>query len=712
MAADLLSLVKLVPPGEFGADIVVGSAQRFGVPMGFGGPHAAFFATHEKYKRAMPGRIVGVSVDTEGNSALRLALQTREQHIRREKATSNICTAQVLLAVVAAMYAVYHGPDGLTAIATRIERLLSLFVHGLKRGGLKVNDNSWFDTITIKVSGEATSIIEMAAIEGFNLRFIDKNHIGVSFDETTDLKDVIALLKILVTPKISIHNMIELEQGMSDGIPKTLRRQTDILSPHIFGVYKSETEMLRYLRRLEVKDITLNQSMIPLGSCTMKLNATAEMIPITWSGFARIHPYVPLDQASGYMELIDDLEKMLCKITGFSAVSLQPNAGSQGEYAGLLAIRSYHESKGESSRDICLIPSSAHGTNPASAVLAGLTVVVIACDTDGNIDIPDLKSKVETYKARLAALMITYPSTHGVFEESIIEVCKMIHDAGGQVYLDGANLNALLGVSLPGKFGPDVAHMNLHKTFCIPHGGGGPGVGPIGVREHLAEHLPGHPLASDHSKVGAVAAAPWGSAGILPISWAYIAMMGSEGLKKATKTAILNANYVAHKLAPYYSVLYRGKNGWVAHECIIDVRPFKNSADISVDDICKRLMDYGFHAPTMSFPVAGTLMIEPTESESKSELDRFCAAMISIREEIKKIESDVWGREDNPLKNAPHTALQVSASEWSHEYSRETAAFPVSALKSQKYWPPVSRIDHVYGDRNLVCSCPPLSAYL
>ncbi|PPR21226.1 MAG: Glycine dehydrogenase (decarboxylating) [Alphaproteobacteria bacterium MarineAlpha10_Bin2] len=710
VAADLLALVCLTPPGAFGADIVVGSAQRFGVPMGFGGPHAAFFATHDKYRRAMPGRIVGVSVDKDGRPALRLALQTREQHIRREKATSNICTAQVLLAVIAAMYAVYHGPDGLGIIAARVHRLTSILAAGLDQIGIAVVNKSWFDTLTVDLSDQADAVLARAAEEGINLRRMDGDRLGISLDETTLPEDVDALIGIFSTDGQPAASVADLEGAAASGVPEEFRRRSEILTHPQFNTQRSESEMLRYLHRLEGKDITLNHSMIPLGSCTMKLNATAEMIPITWPGFGRIHPFAPLDQVPGYIEMIEGLERMLCDVTGFAAVSLQPNAGSQGEYAGLLAIRDYHAANGEGDRDICLIPSSAHGTNPASAVMAGLKVVVVACDDKGNVDVTDLSAKVAEHRDRLAALMVTYPSTHGVFETAIVDICEIIHAAGGQVYLDGANLNALLGVSLPGAFGPDVAHMNLHKTFCIPHGGGGPGVGPIGVRAHLAPHLPGHPLAASTDS-GPVSAAPWGSAGILPISWAYIAMMGRAGLKKATQTAILNANYLARKLSPYYPVLYRGENGWVAHECIIDLRPLKESSGVTVDDVAKRLMDYGFHAPTMSFPVAGTLMIEPTESEPRAELDRFAEAMIAIRGEIKRIEDGEWTLEDNPLHGAPHTLEEVVASDWSHAYSREEAAFPVDSLRDGKYWPPVGRIDQVYGDRNLICACPPLEAY-
>ena len=677
VAADLLSLVLLVPPGEFGADIVVGSAQRFGVPMGFGGPHAAFFATHDKYKRSMPGRIVGVSVDSSGQTALRLALQTREQHIRREKATSNICTAQVLLAVIAAMYAIYHGPVGLRKIAERVNILSSIFVVGLNKIGVDVITKNWFDTVTVECSGDVDKILELALKQGINLRKNSSSTIGISFDETTDPSDIEKLLMVFSGGTTSEWSIEELQKKVCFEVPRQLQRESPILQHALFNTQHSETQMLRYMRGLELKDIALNQSMIPLGSCTMKLNSTAEMIPVTWPGFANIHPFTPSEQVVGYMEMIDGLERMLCEVTGFSVVSLQPNAGSQGEYAGLLAIRGFHSANGETDRDICLIPNSAHGTNPASAVMAGLKVIVVDCDENGNVDLSDLKSKVRKYNSRLAALMVTYPSTHGVFEEAIVDICEIVHSVGGQVYLDGANLNALLGVSLPGQFGPDVAHMNLHKTFCIPHGGGGPGVGPIGARKHLAPYLPSHPLAESVG-VGPVSAAPWGSAGILPISWAYIAMMGAEGLKKATQVAILNANYIAKKLSSHYPVLYKGQNGCVAHECIIDVRPLKDSVGISVEDIAKRLMDYGFHAPTMSFPVIGTLMIEPTESEPKSEIDRFCDAMIAIRGEIHRIEKGEWQIDDNPLSCAPHTLSEVAGDKWQHKYTREEAAFPMT----------------------------------
>ncbi len=708
VAADLLALTILAPPGEWGADVVVGSAQRFGVPLGFGGPHAAYLATRETYKRAVPGRIVGVSVDGRGRPALRLALQTREQHIRRDKATSNICTAQVLLAVMAAMYAVYHGPERLRTIAERIHRLTTILAAGLRRVGMAPLNATWFDTLTIGVGkGGAAEVHRRARALGMNLREVDDETVAVSLDETATRDDVESLWRVLAGEAGENLAVSALDQDARSPLPVDRRRKTSFLTHPVFNRYHSETEMLRYLRRLQEKDVALDRSMIPLGSCTMKLNATTEMLPITWPGFAELHPFVPLDQAQGYMRLVSDLEDMLCRITGFEAVSLQPNAGSQGEFAGLQAIRRYHASRGEEDRRVCLIPSSAHGTNPASAVMAGFEVVVVACDEAGNIDVGDLAAKAKAHSDRLAALMVTYPSTHGVFEEAITEICDIIHRHGGQVYMDGANLNALVGIARPGRFGPDVAHLNLHKTFCIPHGGGGPGVGPIAVREHLRPYLPGHfrlPGSGPHA--GAVAAAPWGSAAILPISWAYIALMGGEGLRRASQVAILNANYVARRLAPHYPVLYTGPGGMVAHECIIDLRPLKESAGVTVEDVAKRLMDYGFHAPTMSWPVAGTLMIEPTESESKDELDRFCEAMISIRGEIARIERGEWGREDNPLKNAPHTLDDIVEEPWTRPYSREEAAFPLPRLREAKYWPPVNRIDQAFGDRHLVVTCP------
>ncbi len=708
VSTDLLALTLLKPPGEWGADIAVGTAQRFGVPLGFGGPHAAFFATSDAHKRAIPGRLVGVSVDSAGRPALRLALQTREQHIRREKATSNICTAQVLLAVMAGLYAVYHGPDRLRTIAQRVHRLTAILASGLKKAGVEVENETFFDTLTVRVD-DADAAHSRAHAAGYNLRPIDKDRIGISFDERCMRKDVEALWHILGATGTDVD---ELDGSVPLGLPTALIRESDYLTHPSFHQYHSETEMLRYLRRLQQKDIALDRSMIPLGSCTMKLNATTEMIPVTWPQFADIHPLAPLNQTPGYRRLTEELEEMLCKITGFEAVSLQPNAGSQGEYAGLLAIRRYHASRGEPERDICLIPSSAHGTNPASAVMAGMRVIVIGCDENGNIDVGDLESKASAHALELAALMVTYPSTHGVFEESVIDICETVHRHGGQVYMDGANLNALVGLSRPGQFGPDVAHLNLHKTFCIPHGGGGPGVGPIGVRTHLKPFLPGHRhLADPARKSHPVSAAPWGSAGILPISWAYITLMGGDGLKRATEIAILNANYMAFRLKPHFPVLYKGAGGFVAHECIIDVRSLKDSAGINVEDIAKRLMDFGIHAPTMSWPVAGTLMIEPTESESKEELDRFCDAMITIREEVRAIERGEYDDKNNPLVNAPHTVNDV-VGDWERPYSREQAAYPAAAPREDKYWPPVNRIDQVHGDRHLVCSCPPLETYL
>ena len=713
VAADLLSLVLLTPPGEFGADIAVGSSQRFGVPLGYGGPHAAYFATHEKYRRAMPGRIVGVSVDSRGRQALRLALQTREQHIRREKATSNICTAQVLLGVIAGMYAVYHGPEGLARIARRVHRLTAILAAGLGRLGFAVENESFFDTLTVSAPGAACAILKRAADAGYNLRPIDADRLGIACDETTARADIEAVWRAFAGGDPGF-DAGALDGEAADGLPAALVRETPILEHPVFKSYHAETELLRYMRRLEGRDLTLNQAMIPLGSCTMKLNATAEMMPITWPGFGAIHPFAPAEQAAGYRALVAGLERMLSQVTGFAAVSLQPNAGSQGEYAGLLVIRRYHESRGEGRRNVCLIPSSAHGTNPASAVMAGMSVQVVACDEEGNVDLADLRARAEEHADDLAALMITYPSTHGVFEESIVEICETIHGKGGQVYMDGANLNALLGLSLPGRFGPDVAHLNLHKTFCIPHGGGGPGVGPIGVAAHLAPFLPGHPLvpeAGPEGGIGPVSAAPWGSAGILPISWAYIAMMGRSGLTRASQVAILSANYIARRLAEHYPVLYTAPGGLVAHECIVELRHLKKSAGVEVDDVAKRLMDYGFHAPTMSFPVAGTLMIEPTESESKEELDRFCDAMIAIRREIAAIEEGRADAADNPLKNAPHTMDDIADAAWARGYSRAEAVFPAEGLRQAKYWPPVNRIDQVHGDRNLICACPPLESY-
>jgi len=715
VASDLLALCLLTSPGSMGADVVLGSAQRFGVPMGYGGPHAAFFATRDAYKRQTPGRIIGVSIDAEGNPALRMALQTREQHIRREKATSNICTAQVLLAVIAGCYAVYHGPDRLRTIAARVHRITRVCAAGLRGADIEVAVEQYFDTLTVRMPGAARAAVARALDAGFNLRPIDDDCFGLSFDETSTADGVARLLAVLV-PSAAMPSVAELDASVEAALPAELLRQDDYLTHPVFHAHRSETEMLRYLRQLAAKDIALDRSMIPLGSCTMKLNATAEMIPVTWPEFGGMHPFAPVEQAEGYRELTTDLEAMLCEITGFDAVSLQPNAGSQGEYAGLLCIRRYHRSRGDEGRNVCLIPASAHGTNPASAIMAGMRVVLVACDSDGNVDLDDLRAKASEHAATLGALMITYPSTHGVFEEAFVEICEVMHEHGGQVYMDGANLNAMVGLCQPGQIGADVAHLNLHKTFCIPHGGGGPGVGPIGVGAHLAPFLPDHPVvagvnpaASPEGTVGAVAAAPWGSASILPISWAYIAMMGSPGLKRATGVAILNANYIAKRLDPHYPVLYTGKNGRVAHECIVDLRPIKEACGISVDDVAKRLADYGFHAPTMSFPVPGTLMIEPTESEPKVELDRFCDAMISIRQEIAEVESGEADPKVNVLTMSPHTHRLAAAADWDRPYSREQALFPAGA--ADKYWPPVARVDNVYGDRNLSCACPPIEAY-
>ena len=707
VAADLLALTLLSPPGEFGADVAIGSAQRFGVPLGFGGPHAAYFSTRDSFKRDMPGRLVGVSVDRHGKSALRLAMQTREQHIRREKATSNICTAQVLLANIASMYAVYHGPAGLTQIARRIHHLTAILARGLMQLGVRVEQQSFFDTLTLATGSATGQLHDKARAAGINLREIDDQRVGISLDETTRQADVEALWSVFQTGESSVVFQA-LADDVAEQLPEALLRQSAILQHPVFNRYHSETELMRYLRRLADKDLALDRTMIPLGSCTMKLNAASEMIPVTWAEFGQLHPFAPAAQSQGYQLLTDELESMLCAATGYDSVSLQPNAGSQGEYAGLLAIRAYHQSRGEAHRDICLIPSSAHGTNPATAHMAGMRVVVTACDARGNVDIEDLRAKAIEHGNKLAALMITYPSTHGVFEEGIREICAIVHDQGGQVYIDGANMNAMVGLCAPGKFGGDVSHLNLHKTFCIPHGGGGPGVGPIGVKAHLAPFLPGH--AALERKQGAVCAAPFGSASILPITWMYIRMMGGEGLKRASQVAILNANYIARRLEQHYPVLYAGSNGLVAHECILDVRPLKETSGISVDDVAKRLIDYGFHAPTMSFPVAGTLMIEPTESESMEELDRFCNAMIQIREEIRAVEEGHMDRDDNPLKNAPHTAAEMVA-EWTHGYSREQAVYPLPTLLENKYWPPVGRVDNVFGDRNLVCACPSIEAY-
>ncbi|MBI3441007.1 MAG: aminomethyl-transferring glycine dehydrogenase [Proteobacteria bacterium] len=713
VVADLLALTLLKPPGEWGADIVLGSAQRFGVPLGYGGPHAAFFAAREEYKRSLPGRIVGVSVDSKGKPAYRLALQTREQHIRREKATSNICTAQALLANIAAFYAVYHGPDGLKTIATRIHRLTTVLAAGLLKLGFDIDNAAGFDTLTIDTGSRAQDILGRARRHDINLRDFGDGRLGVSLDEKSTRDEVVTLWQIFSGQSAFGFNVETLNETTYDRIPPQLRRSSAYLIHPTFHLYRSETEMLRWLRHLEHKDISLNRSMISLGSCTMKLNATAEMIPISWPEFCDLHPFAPLDQAAGYQLMLKDLEEKLSSLTGFAAVSLQPNAGAQGEYTGLLVISAYHASRGEAHRNICLIPSSAHGTNPASAVMAGLQVVVVACDASGNIDLADLRAKTKEHQHNLAALMVTYPSTHGVFEEEIREICRVIHEGGGQVYMDGANFNALVGLACPGHFGADVMHMNLHKTFCIPHGGGGPGMGPIGVAEHLAAFLPGHPLTQTGGEraIGPVSAAPYGSASILPISWVYISLMGTEGLKRASQVAILNANYIAKRLSAHYATLYKGKNGFVAHECILDTRPFKDSADVSVDDIAKRLMDFGFHAPTMSFPVPGTLMIEPTESESKAELDRFIEALIVIREEIIQLEKGQWPQNNNPLHLAPHTLADLTAEEWTRPYPRHTGAFPAAHLLADKFWPPVNRIDHVAGDRHLICTCPPMEAY-
>jgi glycine dehydrogenase len=715
VAADLLSLALLSPPGEWGADIVVGNTQRFGVPLGYGGPHAGFLATRDEYKRQIPGRIIGVSRDADGAPALRMALQTREQHIRREKATSNICTAQVLLAVVASMYAVYHGPDGIERIARRVHQLTAALAEGIRRLGLRVVHEDYFDTVRIDLgAANAQDVIARAAESGVNLRRLGDHEIGVSLDETTSSADVVDLLKLFNGSSATDTNFDDLLAGSDPRYDERFRRTSAFLTHPVFNRYHSETELLRYIYRLQARDLSLVHSMIPLGSCTMKLNATAEMMPITWPLFNKIHPFAPVDQTAGYAQLFRELEADLAEITGFTAVSLQPNAGSQGEYSGLLAIAAYHESRGEAHRKICLIPQSAHGTNPASAVMAGMTVVVVKTDPSGNIDVADLREKAEAHRADLAALMVTYPSTHGVFEETISDICAIVHANGGQVYMDGANMNAMVGLCRPGDVGADVCHLNLHKTFCIPHGGGGPGMGPIGVAPHLAPFLPGHPVIDQPGRetVGAVAEAPWGSASILPISYAYIRMMGPDGLVEATKVAILNANYMAKRLEPYYPVLYRGQNGTVAHECIIDTRVVKATSGVDVEDIAKRLMDYGFHAPTVSFPVAGTMMIEPTESESKAELDRFCDAMIAIREEIRAIETGAADRGDNLLKNAPHTAARITADEWTHPYPRSQAAYPAPWVRESKFWPATARIESAYGDRNLVCSCPPTDSYV
>ncbi|HEX2253420.1 MAG TPA: aminomethyl-transferring glycine dehydrogenase [Thermoanaerobaculia bacterium] len=727
VAADLLSLVLLRSPGEMGADVAVGSAQRFGVPLGYGGPHAAFLATREEHKRRIPGRIIGVSQDAHGNPALRMALQTREQHIRREKATSNICTAQVLLAVMAGFYGVYHGPRGLTAIAERIHALAATFAAGLRRLGFGLGGDAFFDTLRVPVgpgfdAAAAGELAAAAAAEGIDLRRFDDGSLGVAFDEAKSAADVEDLLRLFagfapggegggggepLTPE-ALAAEAELE------IPAPHRRTSEFLTHPVFHRFHKEHEMLRYIKRLEARDLSLTHSMIPLGSCTMKLNATAEMVPLSWPGWAGLHPFVPVEQTAGYQELFRTLERWLEQITGFAATSLQPNAGSQGEYTGLLVIRAWHRDRGDDQRDVCLIPVSAHGTNPASAVMAGLKVVVVGCDENGNIDLADLEAKAAQHADRLAALMVTYPSTHGVFEEKIRDICEIVHRHGGQVYLDGANMNAQVGLCRPADYGADVCHLNLHKTFCIPHGGGGPGMGPICVKEHLAPYLPGHPVVrvGGEKAIGPVAAAPWGSPSILTISWAYIAMMGAEGLTRASQVAILNANYMAKRLSGHFDVLFAGRNGRVAHEFILDLRPFKTSAGIEAEDVAKRLMDYGFHAPTMSWPVAGTLMVEPTESESKAELDRLCDALIAIREEIRAIEEGRADRHDNALKHAPHTAHAVTSDAWDHAYSREQAAWPAPWLREGKFWPAVGRVDNAYGDRNLICQCPPLESYV
>jgi glycine dehydrogenase len=708
MAADILSLVLLESPGSLGADVAIGTTQRFGVPLGFGGPHAGYMATREAYKRNLPGRLVGLSQDANGDPAYRLALQTREQHIRREKATSNICTAQVLLAVIAGMYAVYHGPKGLQRIAQRVHLLTCVLAEGLRLNQMKPTNKHWFDTLTLNTGNRTEEIIAAAEGQEINLRQIDGEHIGLSIDETTSGDDVMILWDIILGEHSL--NLDSLAAEVAGSLPDDLIRTDGFLTHPTFNSYHSETEMLRYLRRLADKDIALDRAMIPLGSCTMKLNATAEMLPITWPEFSNMHPFVPADQAGGYRLMIDQLESMLCAATGYDAMSLQPNAGSQGEYAGLLAIRGFHESRGEPHRTMCLIPSSAHGTNPASAQMCGMKVVLVQCDDQGNVDIGDLREKAAAHSENLAAIMVTYPSTHGVFEEGIKDICQIVHDHGGQVYIDGANLNAMVGVCQPGKFGGDVSHLNLHKTFCIPHGGGGPGVGPIGVGEHLVPFLPKEFEGGE--RCGAqVSAAPFGSASILPITWMYIRMMGRVGLKQATEVAILNANYIASRLQEHYQVLYTGTNGRVAHECILDVRPIKDDVGITVDDIAKRLIDFGFHAPTMSFPVSGTLMIEPTESESKAELDRFCDAMIAIKHEVNQVANGEYQLDDNPLVSAPHTAAIVAADKWTRAYSRSQAAYPLDSLRDSKYWPPVGRLDNVFGDRNLICSCPSMSDY-
>ncbi|MFF7779982.1 aminomethyl-transferring glycine dehydrogenase [Streptomyces tanashiensis] len=709
VAADLLALTLLTSPGELGADIAVGTTQRFGVPMGFGGPHAGYMAVQDKHARSLPGRLVGVSVDADGNRAYRLALQTREQHIRREKATSNICTAQVLLAVMAGMYAVYHGPDGLRQIAERTHRYATVLAAGLTAGGVEVVHGSYFDTLTVRVPGKADETVAAAREAGVNLHRVDADLVSISCDETTGRAQLAAVWGAFgVTADVEA-----LDAAVEDTLPAGLLRSDAYLTHPVFHAHRSETSMLRYLRKLADRDYALDRGMIPLGSCTMKLNATTEMEAVTWPEFGQMHPFAPVEQAQGYVTLITELEERLAEVTGYDKVSIQPNAGSQGELAGLLAVRAYHRANGDEQRTVCLIPSSAHGTNAASAVMAGMKVVVVKTADDGEVDVEDLRAKIAQYRDELSVLMITYPSTHGVFEEHVADICAEVHEAGGQVYVDGANLNALVGLAKPGHFGGDVSHLNLHKTFCIPHGGGGPGVGPVGVRAHLAPYLPNHPLqptAGPETGVGPISAAPWGSAGILPISWSYVRLMGGEGLKRATQVAVLAANYIAKRLEPHFPVLYTGPAGLVAHECIVDLRPLSKETGVTVDDIAKRLIDYGFHAPTMSFPVAGTLMIEPTESEDLTELDRFCDTMIAIRGEIEKVASGQWPGDDNPLHNAPHTAAALGG-EWNHPYTRDEAVFPAGVSAADKYWPPVRRIDGAFGDRNLVCSCPPMDEY-
>ena len=718
VAADILSLALITPPGEAGADIVIGSSQRFGVPLGYGGPHAAFFATRAAYARSLPGRIIGVSVDRRGDPALRMALQTREQHIRRDKATSNICTAQVLLAIIAGFYAIYHGARGLRSIAGRIHRLSQTLALGLNRLGYQIATDAFFDTLTVKTPGRARRLAAKAVEGEINLRVVDRDTLGIAFDETTSRQELRRLFAVFDSSAAQKLDLSALEDSIKECIPPALRRKSDFLTHPVFEDYHSETEMMRYMRRLARKDIALDRAMIPLGSCTMKLNASVEMQALSYREFSAIHPFAPLDQAQGYQQLFEELESMLCDLTGFEAFSLQPNAGSQGEYAGLLVIKKYHEVRGDKQRRICLIPASAHGTNPASARMAGMSIVVVGCDANGNVDVADLKQKAKRHAKELAALMITYPSTHGVFEEALRDICEIIHAHGGQVYMDGANFNALVGICRPGRIGADVAHLNLHKTFSIPHGGGGPGVGPIGVKSHLAAYLPDHPVvhgvnpdAGPEGTIGTISAAPWGSASILTISWAYIAMMRDSGLRRATLVAILSANYIAKRLAGHYPVLYTGKNGMVAHECVIDLRPVKAACGITVDDVAKRLIDYGFHAPTMSFPVPDTFMIEPTESENKREIDRFCDAMIAIRGEIEAIEKNIASPDNNVLRNAPHTHKDLIEENWDRPYTREQAFFPMPGLHEDKYWPSVARIDNLHGDRNLFCSCVPVSEY-